>query len=451
MPASIITPLCALSVVACFPRGESLPYVGRLPPDTYVDLRGTFTFSQAGELTLELARPCEVEHSMVRVGSSGSAPRSRTAWSAEAGRIGQGEHAPCDRVHLGRVLIVATTPWHEQVEGVWTDASHLVFRVDWEDSGLDPLTPDLATVVAMPWSISGARWTPSAIEARRILQLIGAAKTEKVAQGGVPHLEITRFEASDGTLHAGGEAIVVVGIANHGPGTAYRVVATTRSGFSGLHGKHVNFGRIKPGTERLRQLRLTVPASEASPDAMLVVTVEEGNGFSPHDFPRRIPIAPAPMAAGLKVSCSIPGQSSRADLNAGDHVVMHCVVDNAGAGAANVKVETSISGEDPIESPAQRVAPAGRASFDVPIAIPRELVIDSKVEIAITARDADLARSAHTTVVGVIRKPKLCAFGELTRAQYRAKLAELRAAVAGGNLTRSQFDRYDAELVTCLE
>jgi hypothetical protein len=127
------------------------------------------------------------------------------------------------------------------------------------------------------------------------------------------------------------------------------------------------------------------------------------------------------------------------------------VVDNTGAGVANVNIETSISGDAPTKSPAQRIAAAGRASFDIPIAIPRELVIDSKVEIAITACDYQLARSAHTMVVGVIRKPKLCAFGELTRAQYRAKLAELRAAVAAGSLTRSQFDRHDAELVTCLK
>jgi hypothetical protein len=185
---------------------------------------------------------------------------------------------------------------------------------------------------------------------------------------------------------------------------------------------------------------------------MIVLMVEEGNGFSSPDFSRRIPIAPAPIAAGLKVSCSIPGQSaSRVDLNAGDRFAIHCVVDNAGAGAANVKIETSICGGDPATSAAQRIAPAGRASFDVPITVPRELIIDSKVEIAITARDHELARSAHTTIVGMISKPKLCAFGELTRAQYRAKLAELRATLAKGNLTRSQFDRYDAELVSCLK
>jgi len=62
MPAVVITLLCALSVGACFPRSGSLPYVGRLPPDTHVDLRGIFTFSPAGALTLALDRPCAVEH-----------------------------------------------------------------------------------------------------------------------------------------------------------------------------------------------------------------------------------------------------------------------------------------------------------------------------------------------------------------------------------------------------
>ena len=41
--------------------------------------------------------------------------------------------------------------------------------------------------------------------------------------------------------------------------------------------------------------------------------------------------------------------------------------------------------------------------------------------------------------------------GQLTRAQYRTKLNELRAAVAAGDLTQAQLDRYDAELVTCLK
>lgn len=149
--------------------------------------------------------------------------------------------------------------------------------------------------------------------------------------------------------------------------------------------------------------------------------------------------------------CSIAGHpGARPELDAGDRVVLHCVVDNTGASAARVALEAAIAGGAPARSPAQHVAAAGHAAFDVPITIPRELAIDSTVEIAVSAHDPKAQRSARTVVVGVVRKLKLCTAGQLSRAQYRAKLKELRAAVAAGDLTQAQLDRYDAELVTCL-
>ena len=51
----------------------------------------------------------------------------------------------------------------------------------------------------------------------------------------------------------------------------------------------------------------------------------------------------------------------------------------------------------------------------------------------------------------LVRKPRLCEPGQLTRAQYQAKIAELRTAVTAGDITQAQFDRYDAELVACLK
>ena len=96
------------------------------------------------------------------------------------------------------------------------------------------------------------------------------------------------------------------------------------------------------------------------------------------------------------------------------------------------------------------MGPASNTTVDLPLRIPRELTIDSTVQVAITARDEAFARSAQATIVGVIRQPKLCVVGQLTHAQYRAKLAELRAALAAGDLTQAQFDRYDVELVICL-
>ena len=90
------------------------------------------------------------------------------------------------------------------------------------------------------------------------------------------------------------------------------------------------------------------------------------------------------------------------------------------------------------------------AVFNVPIIVPRTLPIDAPVEIVITARDRDSSRNARTTIVGVVRKSRLCTPGQLTTAQYQAKIADLRAALSAKVLTQEEFDRYDAELVTCL-
>jgi hypothetical protein len=148
---------------------------------------------------------------------------------------------------------------------------------------------------------------------------------------------------------------------------------------------------------------------------------------------------------------AIPGRNEeRPGIDAGEDLVVRCLVDNSGTGAANVVLETSLAGATPATSQAKIVGPAGHTLFDARIAIPRALAIDSEVAITIVAIDREFARSASTRVVGVIRKPKLCAAGQLTHTQYRAKLAELRAALAAGNLTQDQFDRYDAELVSCL-
>jgi hypothetical protein len=67
-----------------------------------------------------------------------------------------------------------------------------------------------------------------------------------------------------------------------------------------------------------------------------------------------------------------------------------------------------------VQSATRTIVPTGDATFDLPITIPRGLAIDSTVQLAITARDRQFARSAQATMVGVIRKPKLCATGQLT-------------------------------------
>lgn len=72
-------------------------------------------------------------------------------------------------------------------------------------------------------------------------------------------------------------------------------------------------------------------------------------------------------------------------------------------------------------------------------------------EITVSARGRQEQHSARTTMIGVIRKLKLCPPGQLTHAPYRAKLPALRDAIAAGELTQAQLGRYDAARVTCLK
>jgi hypothetical protein len=428
---TLATTSCLLWMT-CAPEIRPRLYEGHLPAEVHVDLAGTFTLSPAGEISLALAEPCRILVTQTR--------EFVTTWK-------RCSHALLDMIH-----VVAATPWGGQLPGVWLDEAHIVFHVDWKHAGLDRTDADLPALVGQPWKIPGTTWTPNAGEVDRILSLLGAATETNLVSGGLrPDLQVTRFDIGDGTLHAGGESTLTLQITNRGPGTAYRVAATVRSGIMSLHGRRAAFGMIRPGAAKLRRLRLTIPASEIAPDTMLLLVFNEGNGFSPPGVSRRVPIAAPSVAPVLGIQCSIPGRAlDQPGIDAGEQLVVHCVIDNSGTGAANVVLETSLAGATPVVSPAKRIAPGERASLDAPIAIPRDLEIDAAVEIAIAAVDLQSAREARTRIVGVIHKPRLCAAGQLTHTQYNAKLAALRAALAAGDLTQDQFDRYDLELVTCL-
>jgi len=428
----------SIAVAACATAPTAAPQAAEAPRASalHLDLAGSFALSPTGDLELALNEPCSIGKPSVY----GTLNETGT---------------PCDRRRLDATRVTAKTPWQTELVGTWLDPGHLVFRIDWKHSGLDPLADDGLALVARPWQVGKVAWTPTAAEAVRLLKLVAdATETEPdlVRGGAAPSLEVSTFEIEGGTLRVGGEATLVVRVTNRGPGTAYRVVATTRSSVASLHGQRIPFGLIKAGGEKIRRVPLAIPVSETSPDTMLVLVIGEGNGFTPKNVSKRVTIAASESAPVLAVRCSIPGHAgARPDLDAGDAITLRCVVDNTGTSASKVELETALAGGAPTRSQPQSIAARGHATFDLPLTIPRELAIDSPVEIAVTAQDRQFARTAHASLVGVVRKPKLCTAGSLTRAQYRAKLSELRAAVTAGDLTQAQLDRYDAELVTCLK
>jgi hypothetical protein len=393
-------------------------------------MAGGFTFSPDGKLRLALSQPCLVEIRSVQ--------------------------ANCDHVRLDQIQVVAHTPWNQDIRGTWNGPAYIEFRPDWKSTGIDPLADDAPAVVRRPWVISGTQWNPSSAEAAKILKLVGDAtetEAELVRGGSPPKLEVAKLAVDGDTLHAGSPGTLVVRIANHGAGAAYRVTATTRSSIEALHGLRLSFGSIKPGADKVRTLQVTVPASETARDTMLVLEISEGNGASPGDIGHRIPVAPSTAAPALAVQCTVEGRKvARPDFDAGQSLTLRCTVDNTGdAEAKLVELEVSVAGSAPERAAPQPIAASGHRSFDVPVTVPRTLPIDAPVEIVIIARDRPSSRTAKTTIVGAVRKPKLCVRGQLTRAQYRAKVDELRSEVTAGVITQADFDRYDAELVACLK
>jgi hypothetical protein len=88
---------------------------------------------------------------------------------------------------------------------------------------------------------------------------------------------------------------------------------------------------------------------------------------------------------------------------------VRCVVDSSGTAAARIELESSIAGSAPVVAPAQDVAAAGRGVFDVPMTVPRELAIDSSVEIVQRAAPvtADTSRFRGDRLAAGVRRGRL--------------------------------------------
>jgi hypothetical protein len=433
-----MTSLCVLALVACGsnPHRPSLSGIGTLPPDVELVLEGSFTFSLTGDLELALNEPCTAtRYPSLTTGSI--SPEVYTE--------------PCNRSELDAIAVNATIPWVGQVRGEWIDPHHVVFRINWAQSDLDPFADDAATIAAGAWTIGDTSWVPSRSDVALIVRLGRQAEHDSEGGEASPQLEVAAFEVEGGALRAGSESTVTAAIANRGGGAGYRVFATIRSSRASLHNKQLVFGRIRPGTSRTRKLRVAVPVAETPGDTMLVLAVTEANGFAPTNASRRVKVVPPETAPNLDVRCALAGRSEASPaLDAGQSVVLKCVVNNTGTAAATVELEAAIARDPAVVSRVQIIAAGGRSTFDVPLMVPRNLPLDSTFEIMVTARDTMYASTARTSITGVIRKSKLCEPGQLTLAQYHAKIDVLRAAAAAGDLTQAQFDRYDAELIACL-
>jgi len=137
---------------------------------------------------------------------------------------------------------------------------------------------------------------------------------------------------------------------------------------------------------------------------------------------------------------------------AGKTQTLKLTIENRGAGAAvDVKADTRSS-----------IAELHGQHF-VFGDIPGKETRTRTIEVATDAQEAEASATIvlafseakgrvpanHTAKFAVTRE--VCPEGRLTRKQYKAKRDALKKALAAGGITAEEFERYDAELVGCLE
>ena len=420
--------------------GDRIVEIQRGRP-TLVEARATVRVDADGTIVVTLPR-CELTHVVVEHGAT-----ERLV-------------VPCEDTFAE---LAVTAPWgatrRATVEVPDRSAPYARLAPAWDDAPLDPLDPASWERGARPWRLAHpllrgtVEWTPLPDEVRRIAAGIAlAASGDPDLSTAVtrvpPDLVAGPLRVDRDELLAGGASLLGLTVENRGAGTAYRVIATTRSSVPSLHGVQLRFGRIEPGQSLTRYAQVRVPAVVDEESAMIVVVFEEANGFSPGNVSRRLPIRVVKEMPRLAVTCTPTGGAREVD--AGQLLRLRCTVENGGGRLARAVEVRAGLGTSQVAAPPIDVGAQATAQVELPVRVPVGATLDQELVIAVVAADAAATARATTEVRVVVRRPGLCPNGKIDRDTYKARRRALEEARSAGDLTAEEFDRYDAELVGCL-
>jgi hypothetical protein len=77
--------------------------------------------------------------------------------------------------------------------------------------------------------------------------------------------------------------------------------------------------------------------------------------------------------------------------------------------------------------------------------------MDSELVIDVVARDPGSGVSGSHELKVLVARPKICPSGKLTRPEFVKKREELRKTLEAGVISQEEYERYEAELVGCME
>jgi len=329
------------------------------------------------------------------------------------------------------------------------------------EASVDPLDPRTwprgeawrTWTVTHPMLTTPFVWRPTDADIAVLALAVGASVGVDASSAPVtvpPDVVVDGLRAAHDEILAGGETVLELTVTNRGQGPAYRLYALTRSSLPALQGVQFSIGKLAPGQTASRRVRVALAENVGESTAMLVLVFNEANGFAPANFSRRFPVKIVATAPRLAVTCKPAGDVHEVD--AGESLRLRCTIRNdGGRQAKQVSTMLAIGGVARLTSAPIDLAPRTQATVELPVRIPTDAAIDQQVAIEVTASEPPGGQRATTTVMVTIRRPRVCPTGKLTRAEYRLKRAELERARAAGDLTADEFDRYDAELVGCLD
>jgi hypothetical protein len=222
------------------------------------------------------------------------------------------EPFPCHWSSYADLQLTLTPPWsREPIAGLLGAGRMVRFPVEWRKTGMDPLRDDARARLASSWLIGthskvAFRWKPSEGALESILSHIGdATDTQAMVQSsdGPVTLVVTSFALEGGALRAGTRTRLQLTIKNEGPGTAYRVIARTRSGIRALHKLQLSFGTLRPREAKTRVATVEIGGSVTHDSALVLVLV--GDAHDNHVSHRqRLPVVTANVPGdGTTASC----------------------------------------------------------------------------------------------------------------------------------------------------
>ncbi len=372
------------------------------------------------------------------------------------------EVLPCETIPR-RVLesVRLTSPWGQTLAPAEGRLETLVFAVTWDGAGIDPLAQGASDALKLPWrfespdALGPVLWNPDESQRTTMLFLIGEATDTQTAVVNVtepPQIEVTDFHASS-ELRNGASAELVLTVTNRGAGDAYRLSATTRSNVPALHGLRFSFGQVGPGKAKTRRVKVNLPRDNDESEATVVLVFDEAHRFGPAQTTKRYRVHPAADVAILALTCQLGAvHGGKTEVDAGQTVQAACTVRNAGASARGLRLRATITGRPgPTDSAPFDLAIDASTSVTLAVDVPRNAGLDSELTMTLQVIDDDARSLAQTTLQVVIVRPQICPDGKLTRKEFGEKRAKLRRALEGGLISKEDYDRYEAELVGCLE